>query len=231
MTEQILIHSFTLSGLGNAPFSHCPASHKLALKNHAFYCEHCGTQLKNRHFVISSDGNVHVVGIDCLRKTGDNGLIEAANQEIKEQKAKAKLQEHESRIKNRLDKERLHFKGKTKEETCTDLLAQSSQAEDDVIDQIDNLDITAFLSRSNFGHHMIELASGQNSFTKAMITTMVEISAKQLSNSRKNSQAFKTSLPRARELVKELTDISTKQNQRLEILHQKRIAIINTKII
>lgn len=232
MTEPLLTHAFTLSGLGKAPFSHCPASHQLAIQNQAFYCEHCGTMLKNRHFVISKDGRVSVVGIDCLNKTGDHGLIEATNQAIKEQKANEKLQAQESRIKSRLDKERLHFKGKTKEEACADLLAQSSQAEDDVIALIDELAITPLLSRSDFGRHMIELAIGQYDYTRGMISTMLDICTKQLSGgARKNSKPFKASIPEATKLVNELTEISTKQHKKLNTLLQKRIDIINTKII
>src|SRR5690606_32284281 len=66
------------SGLGKAPFRYVGQPGKDATdKAGIFWCEHCGTTLKHRHFVRSSDGVLSIVGIDCLNKTGDAGLIDA----------------------------------------------------------------------------------------------------------------------------------------------------------
>lgn len=230
MSQLLATHAFTLSGLGQSPFSHCSASHELATKNVAFFCEHCGTILKNRHFVMSSDGKVSVVGIDCLRKTDDSGLIAATNQAIKEANALERHQAKQILIDGRLNNERQHFKGKTKVEACTEILSQVSKAEDKVIEQIDDLDITYYLAQSGFGTSMIELAAGKNDYSQGMLNTMLEICAKCLSKSRKNSAAYKASLPKANDLVKELNTISSKQTITLNNLFQKRIDIINTVI-
>lgn len=219
-----------MSGLGEAPFSYCSPSHTLAINNIAFFCEHCGTMLKNRYFVMSSDGKVSVVGIDCLRKTGDKGLIAATNEAINDDKFRARNIARQVIMNIKFDKERELFNGKTKDEACCELLSLSSKAEDEGIDRVDELAVTSFLSRSNFGISMLELAIGQSELTKGMINSMIDICAKGLSHSRKNSTAYKSSLPKASALVKELTIFSSEQTAKLVLLRDKRIEIINTII-
>jgi hypothetical protein len=229
-TTQDNIHAFSISGLGNAPFSHCSASHNLAIKNTAFYCEHCGTMLKNRHFIMSADGKVSVVGIDCLRKTGDSGLINATNAAIKESKALIKQASQQSLINRRVAQERKFFNGKTKEESCRAILEKISEVKESAEDKIDDLEITPILTKSNFGICMLELAIGEDHYTKGMINSMIEIGAKHLSGVRKNSTNYKAKLPAANALVTELCNLSNKQQKKLISLFDERNLIHNTVI-
>ena len=69
-------HTFELSGLGKAPFRVVQPKQHASELGGVFWCQHCGTTIIHRHFVQSSDGKVSVVGIDCLKKTGDIGLVD-----------------------------------------------------------------------------------------------------------------------------------------------------------
>lgn len=91
------MHVFEISGLGKAPFS----LSKPDETNECFFCEHCGTILKNRYFIKSSDGKVSVVGVDCLNKTGDRGLIDSVKAEKRKKKEKDRLSNIENKIEER----------------------------------------------------------------------------------------------------------------------------------
>lgn len=90
------MHTFELSGLGKAPFNIVNPQGHAFNKGEIFWCKHCGTQIKNRHFIKSQDGVVSIVGIDCLSKTGDQGLIDGQRRlkrELKhEQEEKVRMQ-------------------------------------------------------------------------------------------------------------------------------------------
>lgn len=87
-----LIHPFTKSGLGNAPFQVIcciglppralaeanPSAHNAGLRECAMSakhfgvrlgtCYHCGTGIMNNYVIKSADGTHSVVGCDCIRK-------------------------------------------------------------------------------------------------------------------------------------------------------------------
>lgn len=94
-------HIFEQSGLGRAPFrvvgffsypspsmaasnprAYMDACHEAAntAKTHGVRggaCEHCGMALMNNYILASADHRRFVVGCDCVRKTGDLGVIAA----------------------------------------------------------------------------------------------------------------------------------------------------------
>lgn len=230
MPAEKTTHIFTASGLGKAPFSYSSPTHPLALKNNAFYCEHCGTLIKNRHFVISTDSIVSVVGIDCLRKTGDEGLVVASKKAIKKERSLARQQLQQSLVQANIAKERQLFYGKTKAESCAAIDDVANKLEEQVVNKIENLDVHDFLYKSAFGCSMIAKAIGPGTFSKSMISAMVAICAKGLSNSRKNSAHYKASLNKANELVNALCVISIAQTKALNEIEKKRIEILNTTI-
>ena len=71
-----MMHTFEMSGLGRSPFKliGTPGSKMLRGYGQLFCCQHCGTILQHQWLVESSDGVMSVVGVDCVKKTGDAGL-------------------------------------------------------------------------------------------------------------------------------------------------------------
>ena len=117
-------HTFTLSGLGQAPFQIIqPKQNPLEL-GQVFYCEHCGTQIIHRHFVKSACGKVSVVGIECLKKTGDHGLIDGVKRLKREQRQAEKEAERRAGREAKLALQRERNGGKTDDELITELEEQ-----------------------------------------------------------------------------------------------------------
>jgi coenzyme F420-reducing hydrogenase delta subunit len=224
------MHTFTLSGLGMAPFKICSPSDNGAIANQAFFCEHCGTQLRNRFFVSSSDGKVSVVGIDCLKKTGDEGLIAGAKRHIKEQRSIEKSAKQAIQANVRMKLERETFDGMTIEEVSEQCLTAIAKEKARLSDAINELDITSILSKSSFGQNMLEHALHGNTYSGSMIRVMTELVAKHLSGARKGSCAYKTSIPAAEGAVRELTELVTKHSTKIEQFSKRRIEAFNTKI-
>ena len=75
------VHLFERAGMGKAPFrvtgygeltyQACPG----APIQPGGSCNYCGTGIRYCANIESSDGQKHVVGLDCVRKTGDGGLL------------------------------------------------------------------------------------------------------------------------------------------------------------
>ncbi len=106
------IHAFEQAGLGKAPFryigmEHQDISYGQRVVGHAGgcpimtkpggTCDYCGTYIVNIFTVESADGNRFKVGCECVRKTGDAGLVRNVDRDVKEmerkrrqEKAKAK---------------------------------------------------------------------------------------------------------------------------------------------
>lgn len=79
------IHAFEIAGLGKAPFR-C-----VGIRENWFFipgvpgskkpggtCRFCGACIAHEYEILSADGKRFVVGCDCVHKTGDRGLIDAA---------------------------------------------------------------------------------------------------------------------------------------------------------
>lgn len=106
------IHAFEQAGLGKAPFryigmEHQDISYGMAVVGHAGgipittkpggTCAFCGTYIVNMFGVESADGNRFHVGCECIRKTGDAGMMKLVD---RDEKARKKLQ-REASEKNR----------------------------------------------------------------------------------------------------------------------------------
>lgn len=93
MTEE-KIHRFELAGLGKAPFrcvglsqipsptlaEHNPDAYNNALRSlppdfGCGTCHYCGQAIMNCYLIVSADGHKFAVGCECVRKTGDAGLV------------------------------------------------------------------------------------------------------------------------------------------------------------
>lgn len=79
-------HIFTEAGMGAAPFKVIGYEERLT------GCAFCGRAIKKVCQVISADGKVSSVGCECVKKSGDTGLISAEKVVIKRFKAKQKYE-------------------------------------------------------------------------------------------------------------------------------------------
>ena len=93
------IHCFEKAGLGKAPFRFVGMVHQPKLYGQAVVgyaggvaittkpgtsCDFCGTYIINIFQLESADGKRFVVGCDCVRKTGDAGLIRVIDKKVAE---------------------------------------------------------------------------------------------------------------------------------------------------
>lgn len=217
-----MTHSFTLSGLGIAPFKVVAPTKNCA----TFFCEHCGTTLKNQNFVKSSDGKVSVVGIDCLKKTGDLGLIAGANRLAKEKALEVRMAKAESEHQARQAAERQVLDGKTKAEVMNDC-AELIQAEVSLlIDEVKATFAAQILEQSNFGTAMIQAAICRDAFTPRMIEVMTDIIAKHTSGARKNSAAYKAALPVAESHVNHFIGLSAQRGENIATITAQHNALL-----
>lgn len=217
-----MTHSFTLSGLGIAPFKVVAP-----IKNCAtFFCEHCGTTLKNQNFVKSSDGKVSVVGIDCLKKTGDLGLIAGANRLAREAAQEARMAKAESEHQARQAAERQALNGKTKAEVMNDCAELIKAEVSLLIDEVKATFAAQILEQSNFGTAMIQAAICRDAFTPRMIEVMTDIIAKHISGARKNSAAYKAALPVAENHVNHFVGLSARRGENIAAITEQHNALL-----
>lgn len=224
------VHIFTMSGLGNAPFYlHHPVGSEIAEVSGVFFCEHCGTVLKNRHFIKSSDGKVSVVGIDCLNKTGDSGLIDA----VKAEKLKAKEDQRHAKINEKIAEHRnkeIEKYGKTVEEIVCEIESKISTIKEEIKELMEDNIISEELSKSNFGIAMIANIQKGDSLSKSMINIIKEIIAKKISQSKKGSKRYKEIYPQAEKTVNDFMDSVNKKTDQIKTLKEKRLTILNAKL-
>lgn len=109
------IHAFEQAGLGKAPFRYVgmeyqEISYGQAVVGHAGgvpittkpggTCAYCGQYIVNMFGVESADGNRFHVGCECIRKTGDAGMMKLVDRDEKKRK-KAQREAAEKRRKQR----------------------------------------------------------------------------------------------------------------------------------
>lgn len=219
-----MTHTFTLSGLGEAPFTMVHPNTPKARENTAFFCEHCGTGLKNRFFVKSADGKVSVVGIDCLSKTGDQGLIDGEKrlrQQMRNEEREARVEAAEA-ARQAADREK--FDGKTREEVIESLREEVQDLQDALYEQVFNHEATRLLKRGNyspFEQNMVEKASKGEAFSSGMLRILVEIFAKKQSGARKNSKAYKEALPQAQALADSYQALIENNAEKIEAIQTR----------
>lgn len=98
------IHAFEAAGLGLAPFRFIgieTAAERGAVQseragagmtfttNNATCCDYCGQGIMNAYRIQSADRKQFKVGCDCIRKTGDSGLIRHVTEEESAKRRKA----------------------------------------------------------------------------------------------------------------------------------------------
>lgn len=224
------VHVFTMSGLGNAPFYlHNPVGNEMAEVSGVFFCEHCGTVLKNRHFIKSSDGKVSVVGIDCLNKTGDSGLIDA----VKAEKRKAKEEQRHAKIDEKIAEHRskeIEKYGKPVEEIVNEIESDISTIKEKIKELTEDNTIVEELSKSNFGIAMITNIEKGDYLSESMIVVIKEIIAKKMSQSKKGSKRYKEIYPQAEKTVNDFMDSVNKKIDEIKTLKEKRLTILNSKL-
>lgn len=224
------IHSFTLSGLGQSPFRVIAPPKEnsgcLTKRLETFFCEHCGTMLKNRHFVKSSDGKVSVVGVDCLKKTGDAGLIAGHKRMVRENAAALR---EAVRVADRLEREALErqvLDGKTKAEIMNDCAELIKAEVSLLIDEVKATFAAQILEQSNFGTAMIQAAIYRDAFTPRMIEVMTDIIAKHTSGARKNTAAYKAALPAAESHVNHFVGLSARRGENIASITAQHNALL-----
>lgn len=221
------MHTFEQSGLGKAPFS---AVNEVEAKDHVegvFYCEHCGTVIKNRYFVKSADGRFSVVGVDCLKKTGDAGLLAgvkrirlAALSEAREAARVAALAEREAlevqqygKTLHQLESERLEQINALK----SSLLAQAREF-------VSTNPLLIHLSSSghDFNAAVISHVLSLEPMSAGMIRVLRDIETKRLSDgARKGSKRFISSYSQAEANVRDVVDFVKQRIQELDDEHKK----------
>lgn len=207
--KQDSTHQFTLTGLGDAPFTVVAAGHPRARENLSFACEHCGIMLKNRHFVQSACGKVSVVGIDCLSKTGDGGLISGARALQRQERFQAKEEQRMQAQSQREEVERSLCDGLTYDEWEANQILEMKKHESSAYADVLNMPLSKHLqSAGDFGKTMIWRASAGESYSPGMKSTIKQILAKKISGKRKNSKEYLAAIPETLEYIETLENIS-----------------------
>lgn len=225
-------HVFQSSGLGIAPFTLSNASHPKAKANLSFFCEHCGTMLKNRFFVMSSDNIVSVVGIDCLKKTGDSGLINDAKECMKKEREDKKMARNAKVRENRLNTERALLNGRTRDDVIQECINNIEVQKQKFWKVIKKLPAYQMLMEGYaFGPSVIqsminglEVSDGATDIISAIIT-------KHLSNgARKNSPEFCKSKLEAELLCKKLISLANKHREVINRIETSRIEALGALV-
>jgi ribosome-binding protein aMBF1 (putative translation factor) len=98
MEANTTTHKFERAGLGKAPFRVVGNTQELfqaapgAPVRAGTSCDYCGTAIADTYHIESADGKRFKVGNECVRKTGDGGLVrqaKAAGAPARRAKAKA----------------------------------------------------------------------------------------------------------------------------------------------
>ncbi|SIR02967.1 hypothetical protein [Marinobacterium stanieri] len=200
------IHTFELSGLGKAPFEIvAPKKNPFdADRGEIFWCEHCGTALKNRYFVKSSYGRVSVVGIDCLKKIGDAGL-EAGVLRLKREHAQlqreAKLAQTQA---ERDERQRRTNGGLTNAELIQQLEEQREALCQTLHAEMLEHPIVGMLTRFGFEMSMCHIALCGETYTPGQLQPLKKIITKKLSGARKGSKSYLAHLSEASDRVDQL---------------------------
>lgn len=91
--ENTKVHVFEKSGLGKAPFVYAgffqgkAHADEFTGSQGCTACAYCSTGITNCFKIESSDGKQFIVGSECVKKTGDKGLIDLAKRELNRLKA------------------------------------------------------------------------------------------------------------------------------------------------
>jgi len=193
----MLTHSFEISGLGKAPFSYVsPTPEQLKRAGQVFWCQHCGTTIKNRHFIESSNKVISIVGIDCLGKAGDQGLVDGAKRLKQTKISQERDIKRNATIKAKEEAERTANGGKTLAEldalkiTRRNKLTKKFTSELDIL--IDEDTFFTAIMFAGFGYDMVNHALTLQPYSSNQLSACIKCVNKHLSNNaRVNSIAYK----------------------------------------
>lgn len=220
------MHTFEQSGLGKAPFSVVrPTKTNVLELGQVFYCEHCGTQIKHRHYVKSADGKVSIVGIDCLKKTGDEGLFAGVKRLRAENRAAVRSMNEEAKRLCRLAQERQANNGLTNAELIERLLKQVDESAGAFCGLMDDHPVVANLTRLGFERAMQIQAYSGTPYTAGQLTVIAEILAKKASGARKGSKAYAAALVQAKADAEALQALLVAQADKIGQLKQQMMAL------
>lgn len=213
-------HTFELSGLGVAPFTIIDPRHHAIEKSGVFFCQHCGTIIKNQHFIKSSDNQISVVGIDCLKKTGDHGLIAGEKRIRQETRRLERENVRTAKLKALHAQERELNDGLTNWELIQEKRAEVDSQITRFIDFIEDHPIIELLSDIGFEGDMKNHAFQVVPFSKGQLNAVLKIATKKLSGSRVNSKAYQAHLPKVSPLVDELQSLIVAKSEEIETIQQ-----------
>lgn len=220
-------HTFTLSGLGEAPFKAVqPKINAMDAVAGVFWCEHCGTALKNRHFVKSACGKISIVGIDCLRKTGDEGLIDGVKRFLREQRHAEQETARMAAFAKKEDEQREANGGRSDNEMLIDLNVELERLSAEFREVSTESSVLAMLGDSMFEQDMSHYFYLLRPFSTGQLRVLKEIVTKKTTGSRKNSKAYKAGYDAAAAIVEQAQEMLEGYHLKLEgirkeILHIK----------
>lgn len=221
-------HTFELSGLGKPPFEVVHPKQNALDKGHTFWCEHCGTILKNRHFIKSSDGIISIVGIDCLKKTGDAGLIDGVKRLAREQRAQERENQVEFAQKQRLLKERETNNGLSNAELASTIQCEIENRRQAFIeDNEDNAIIKSF-TKIGFEKAMVLQFYSIEPYTHGQLSAIKKVYTKKVSKARLNSKRYKEAFVACSTLADDLQQKLMLEYDEIRRLREKIIYLKNS---
>ena len=214
-------HTFTQSGLGDAPFKIVQPGIHSTDDGHVFWCEHCGTQIRNRNFVKSACGKISVVGIDCLKNTGDGGLIDGAKRLRKEQRSAAKEAQRMARVAEKQDAQRVSNGGKTDAEVIDELNARLEKISAEYRETMTEHNVLKCLGDSMFEQDMSHYFYLLKPFSIGQLRILKEIVTKKTTGARKNSKAYKAGFEAAAAKVDKAQEMLNTIHAELEVIRHE----------
>jgi len=224
-TQSLMTHTFEQSGLGKAPFKVVERKGHAIESGVIFWCEHCGTQLKNRHFVKSSDGKVSVVGIDCLKKTGDQGLIDGAKRLAREKRIEAKQQEWKANVQRKEAEERTANNGKTNNELIQELEAKQQELRGFYFEKFDTHPVLIALTEFGFEKDMQLHAYLGRNYTPNMVNAIAKCLTRKRTKARANTKAFKAAYPATVVEVKSMAELVAEYVKKNNAIAQRILSL------
>lgn len=91
--EQKIIHKFEEAGLGIAPFD----IHAVVMADWS-NCEFCGTGIKEHCYIKDVNGKIFLVGNECVKHTGDSGLVDVVKREVNKLRTEIRHRKEEIKI-------------------------------------------------------------------------------------------------------------------------------------
>lgn len=184
------MHTFELSGMGKAPFIVVTQEQQLT-HGVGFACEHCGRMIKHRFRIKSADNKVSVVGSDCVKNTGDAGLIAGLKRVKREFRSLQRERERVVMAKKREEQERAVNGGLSNHEIEVALVNKLGVLLQGWREKVIEWEFYDRLGQSNFANSMKDQALAAKPYTRGQLATIKEIITKNFSGARKNSKTYR----------------------------------------